>query len=222
MSGFRLHRGFIVLAAIAALVVGAALYVRAHDRDARFARREASAPVRVVDRSSSAAKRLVAAAESQIGKTVRYDAAYTPIKYPGGDVPIDRGVCTDVVVRAFRAMGVDLQVKIHRDMVKAFDRYPHRWGLQAPDTNIDHRRVPNMQLYFTRTGKSLPITHDGQDYQPGDVVIWSVRGRPHTGIVTRTVAEDGTHFCIVHNFGRGTQIEDILFRYPITGHYRYF
>jgi len=222
MSRIRLNRGFIVLAALATLVVGAALYARALDGRAGHPRREGSTPVRVVDRSSSAAKRLVAAAESQIGKTVRYDATYVPIKYPGGDVPIDRGVCTDVVVRAFRTMGVDLQVKIHRDMVKAFDRYPHRWSLRAPDTNIDHRRVPNMQVYFTRIGKSLPITRRGQDYQPGDIVTWSVRGRPHTGIVTRTVAEDGTHFCIVHNFGRGTQIEDILFRYPITGHYRYF
>ncbi|MDO9107708.1 MAG: DUF1287 domain-containing protein [Coriobacteriia bacterium] len=164
--------------------------------------------------------RLAQAAENQVGKTVRYDASYVQIDYPGGDVPIDRGVCTDVVVRAFRALNIDLQVDVHEDMTEHFSEYPQNWGLSGPNTNIDHRRVPNLQTYFRRAGKSLEVTARPQDYWPGDVVTWSVDGRPHTGIVSRRLVPDGQYYCVVHNIGAGAQIEDALFSFEITGHYR--
>jgi uncharacterized protein YijF (DUF1287 family) len=166
--------------------------------------------------------RLAKAAEGQVGKTVTYDADYVPLRYPGGDVPMDRGVCSDVIVRAFRAMGVDLQVEVHRDMTSAWNAYPHRWGLPGPDPNIDHRRVPNLEVFFRRKGKALPVTNRGADYQPGDVVAWSVGGTPHIGIVSTQVARSGTHYMVVHNHGAGVRIEDYLFALKIVGHYRYF
>lgn len=156
----------------------------------------------------------------QVGKTVRYDAAYVQLKYPGGDVPLDRGACTDVVVRAFRQLGTDLQVTVHEDMTRAFHRYPQSWGLPGPDANIDHRRVPNLQTYFTRTGKAVPVTRDAADYQPGDLVTWDVWGRPHIGVVATRRSADGRRFCIAHNIGSGVQVSDDLFTYRITGHYR--
>lgn len=177
---------------------------------------------RVEDRATPRARQVAEAAMAQVGETVRYDPAYVEIPYPGGDVPRDRGVCTDVVVRAFREVGVDLQVAVHEDMRSDFSAYPRRWGLTHPDPNIDHRRVPNLQTFFTRKGKSLRVTDRGSDYQPGDVVTWKVNGRPHTGVVSTRRAPDGTRFCIAHNIGSGTRVEDALFRFRITGHYRYF
>jgi uncharacterized protein YijF (DUF1287 family) len=172
------------------------------------------------DHSSKRARQLALAAQSQVGLTVRYDAAYVKLRYPGGDVPMDRGVCTDVLVRAMRTLGTDLQVEVHRDMSKDFKAYPHNWGLTSPDANIDHRRVPNLQTYFRRQGKAVPITHDPADYWPGDVVTWDVFGRPHVVLVSTVVAPGGLRYCIVHNIGAGTQIEDRLFDFKITGHYR--
>jgi hypothetical protein len=178
--------------------------------------------VSVVDSATPDAHRLARAAEAQAGVTTEYDAAYVQLDYPGGDVPMRTGVCTDVVVRAFRELGVDLQVELHEDMSAAFAAYPQRWGLAGPDSNIDHRRVPNLSTYFTRRGKALPVTESGQDYQPGDIVTWSVMGRPHIGVVATRVALGGDRWCVAHNIGAGVKVHDFLFAYPITGHFRPF
>lgn len=171
--------------------------------------------------SPAYAQRLVAAAVQQTRSHVDYDSAYRKIAYPGGDVPATRGVCADVVIRAYRKLGVDLQVKVHEDMLRHFRAYPDRWGLKAPDPNIDHRRVPNLQTFFERAGAELPVSQKPADYRPGDLVTWSVPPHlPHIGIVTDRKAPSGAPY-IVHNIGRGPQMEDMLFAYPITGHYRY-
>jgi len=167
------------------------------------------------------AYRLVAAAKAQVGVTTSYDPAYVQLDYPGGDVPLETGVCTDVVVRAFRGVGIDLQQAVHEDMAENFAQYPQRWNLPGPDANIDHRRVPNLQTYFTRQGMELPVTDVGTDYLPGDIVTWSVGGRPHTGIVSDQPAAGDKHYEIVHNIGRGARVEDVLFDFEITGHYRW-
>ncbi len=163
---------------------------------------------------------LVKSAREQIGVTVLYDPAYVKLDFPMGDVPIERGVCTDVIIRAYRKQGKDLQALVNADMKKAWSKYPKNWGLKRPDKNIDHRRVPNLRVFFTRHGKSLGVSDKASDYKAGDVVTWSVSGRPHTGIVSNKVKKDGTPL-IIHNIGRGTQEEDILFAFKITGHYRY-
>ena len=151
-----------------------------------------------------------------------YDPRYVRIRYPGGDVPIDRGVCSDVIVRAYRHAGVDLQVLVHEDMKRNFAKYPQQWGLRGPDANIDHRRVPNLATFFGRNGKRLSITHRGADYKPGDLVTWLLTaGVPHIGIVSDVRVPGTDRYFIVHNIGRGTQIEDVLFSFEITGHYRY-
>jgi len=168
-------------------------------------------------------ERLAAAAADQVGKTAVYDPSYVKLAYPGGDVPMDRGVCCDVVVRALRKMGGDLQVLIHEDMKGAFDQYPKIWGLKRPDPNIDHRRVPNIAAYFQRKGKAVPVTRVPSDYRPGDIVAWKLKGgRPHIGVVSNTMAAGTRRYQMVHNIGAGTQLEDVLFAYEITGHFRYF
>lgn len=165
--------------------------------------------------------RLVEAARSQIGVTVRYDPRYERLAYPGGDVPQDRGVCTDVVVRAYRKVGIDLQELVHRDMKAAWSAYPNMWQLKRPDPNIDHRRVPNLATFFTRHGKSMTPVREGAAYQAGDVVTWMLPGNlPHIGIVSGQRSPTGVPL-VIHNIGRGTQIEDGLFAYPLTGHYRF-
>ncbi len=169
-------------------------------------------------------ERLVAAALERTQYDVTYDGTYYSIAYPGGDVPADRGVCTDVVVRSYRSLGIDLQQRVHEDMVASFSLYPSRrfWGLTRPDRNIDHRRVPNLQVFFTRHGESLAVTQRAADYVPGDLVTWMVAGNlPHIGIVTDKIQRDTGNPMIVHNIGAGPQLEDMLFSYPITGHYRY-
>ena len=164
--------------------------------------------------------RLPAHARQQIGITTRYDGAYEQIPYPGGDVPMERGVCTDVVIRALRCLGIDLQKEVHEDMRAHFSAYPKHWGLKRPDRNIDHRRVPNLRTFFTRRGWSLPITQNPADYHPGDLVTCTVAGSlPHIMIVSDRKAPDGTPL-IIHNIGAGAQEEEGLFEYPITGHYR--
>ena len=170
------------------------------------------------------AEDLVAAAIERTQQQVRYDGRYFTMGYPGGDVPADLGVCTDVVIRSYRKLGVDLQALVHRDMAANFNAYPSKriWGLIRPDPNIDHRRVPNLQVFFTRQGKSLPISRNPQDYLPGDLVSWRLPGNlPHIGIVTDKFAADSGNPLIVHNIGAGPRIEDSLFSYDITGHYRY-
>jgi uncharacterized protein YijF (DUF1287 family) len=164
---------------------------------------------------------LARAAVQQVGVTVRYDPGYTKIAYPNGDVPRDRGVCTDVVIRAFRAVGIDLQVRLHEDMGRNFAAYPHKWGLSQPDSNIDHRRVPNLQRWFERQHRSLPVTNKPSDYRAGDVVSWKLtNGLDHVGVVSAT--RTGNRPLVVHNIGAGAQEEDVLFAWKLTGHYRWF
>ena len=166
--------------------------------------------------------RLSAAAEERARHGVVYDADYVRIPYPNGDVAADRGVCSDEVVRAYRLLGIDLQRLVHEDMARAFGVYPKRWGLPGPDSNIDHRRVPNLAAFFTRAGARLSVSAAGRDYKPGDVVAFVVAGHlPHIGIVTERWSSDGQRPLIMHNIGRGPQIEDVLFTLTITGHYRY-
>jgi len=137
-------------------------------------------------------------------------------------VPLERGVCTDVVVRAYRHAGADLQVLVHQDMKRNFSAYPKIWGLRRPDTNIDHRRVPNLATFFKRKGQSLRVTQRGADYKPGDIVTWDLAsGVPHIGIVSDVAVRGTDRHLIVHNIGAGTQIEDVLFAYSLTGHYRF-
>jgi uncharacterized protein YijF (DUF1287 family) len=166
---------------------------------------------------------IVTAARQQIGVTTRYDPAYRSLGYPGGDVPADRGVCTDVIVRALRtARAIDLQRKVHEDLEAHWDSYPHqrRWGLNKPDPNIDHRRVPNLMTFFKRAGYAVPLTRAPADYLPGDIVAWDLgRGILHIGIVGDLKSSAGTPL-VVHNIGSGAREEDILFRHTIIGHYR--
>jgi uncharacterized protein YijF (DUF1287 family) len=159
-------------------------------------------------------------AREQIGVTTAYDPAYRKIGYPGGDVPIQSGVCSDVVVRAFRGLNIDLQKEVHEDMAQAFDQYPRKWGLKHPDANIDHRRVPNLMTCFERKGWSVPSSRQAADFHAGDVVAWDLGGGvTHIGIVSDRRSAPGTPL-VIHNIGRGAQEEDILFAYKIIGHYR--
>lgn len=173
--------------------------------------------------ASAATTGLVAAARSQVGVTLSYDPRYERLAYPGGDVPQERGVCTDVVVRAYRKLGADLQVLVHQDMKQAWDVYQKkgRWQMKAPDRNIDHRRVPNLATFFSRHGSSLPVSKDGGNYKPGDIVTWMLPGNlTHIGIVSDRQAGGGVPL-IIHNIGAGTREENILFAYRVTGHYRW-
>ncbi len=168
--------------------------------------------------------RLVQAAIERTRHTIKYDGAYYSIAYPGGDVPANLGVCTDVVIRSYRAVGIDLQVEVHKDISAHFDAYPSRriWDLRRPDANIDHRRVPNLRVFFSRKGKSLPVSNDPTNYLPGDMITWLLPGNlPHIGIVTDQTNARNKHPLIVHNIGAGPKMEDMLFKLKITGHYRY-
>ncbi len=169
------------------------------------------------------AQKLVSAAESQIGKTLWYDAAYTSIGYPNGDVPLKRGVCTDVIIRAYRGgLGVDLQKLVHEDMAANFSAYPQKWGLKTADSNIDHRRVPNLQTYFKRMGASLPLASEASAYLPGDVVTMNLPGRlTHIALVTGRASQDGARPLCVHNIGAGARLGDALFAFELTGHFRF-
>jgi uncharacterized protein YijF (DUF1287 family) len=169
---------------------------------------------------SARARALAVAALEQVGKTTLYDPAYVKLAYPGGDVPIDRGVCTDVVVRAFRTLGLDLQRELHQDMTQHFSSYPHLWGLTRPDRNIDHRRVQNLRTWLSRRGHAVPVSARAEDYWPGDVVTVDVSGLAHIVVVAISWNAEGTRPLIVHNIGAGAQLEDRLFEFPITGHYR--
>ena len=175
----------------------------------------------VVSAAEMAPEKLVRSARSQIGQTVSYDPAYRKVKYPLGDVPQITGVCSDVIVRALRGQGIDLQSSIHEDMKRNFSAYPNKWGLTKPDPNIDHRRVPNLTTYFQRQGFSRKVTDRGQDFAAGDIVTWDLgRGITHIGIVSDRRTTKGTPL-VIHNIGRGTQEEDVLFAYQITGQYRW-
>ena len=171
-------------------------------------------------------KNLVAQAIQQTKEKVKYVPAYVQIGYPNGDVPSNTGVCTDLVIRAYRGVGIDLQKEVHEDMVKRFKDYPKLWSLKKPDTNIDHRRVPNLMTYFEHHGATLKITANAADYAPGDIVTWNlqnkkvVSGITHIGIVT-DVKNSGGRLMIAHNIGGGNVLEDMLFSYTIIGHYRF-
>ena len=178
------------------------------------------APSAVLAQEPAPVPGLVQSAYGQVGKTVKYDPAYERIAFPGGDVPLERGVCTDVIVRAYRGIGVDLQALVNRDMRVAFGAYPKLWGLSRPDPNIDHRRVQNLAVYFKRHGKELPVSKEARDYKPGDIVTWRLPdGRPHIGLVSDR--QSGGRPLIVHNIGEGAQVEDALFEFTVSGHYRY-
>jgi uncharacterized protein YijF (DUF1287 family) len=170
-------------------------------------------------------RRLVAAAIERTQHSVHYDPSYVRIPYPGGDVPADTGVCTDEVIRAYRALGIDLQKEVHEDMMQNFAAYPRswRWLLARPDSNIDHRRVPNLMVFFARKGQALPMSAHADDYSPGDLVTWDLGGDvPHIGIVVDRKSSQSGRYMIVHNIGQGPKMEDVLFNWKITGHYRYF
>jgi uncharacterized protein YijF (DUF1287 family) len=169
-------------------------------------------------------RRLVSSATERTNHTVRYDPAYVHMPYPGGDVPANTGVCTDEVIRSYRAVGVDLQKEVHEDMVQNYAAYPRKWKwiLGRPDSNIDHRRVPNLMVFFQRKGESLPTSTRAEDYSPGDIVTYDLgRNVPHIGIVVDRKGASG-HYMIEHNIGQGPRIEDVLFNWKITGHYRYY
>lgn len=167
-------------------------------------------------------ERLVEAAMAQVGVTTHYDGRYQRIPYPNGDLPLDRGVCTDVLIRAYRKLGIDLQQRVHEDMVKAWTSYPNPWRMKSTDRNIDHRRVPNLATFFGRHGATLPASSDSASFLPGDIVTWQLPGGlPHIGLVSKARSE-GKVPLIIHNIGHGTRLEDILFQFKITGHYRYF
>ncbi|MDH6304461.1 uncharacterized protein YijF (DUF1287 family) [Parabacteroides sp. PF5-5] len=153
---------------------------------------------------------------------VRYDPAYVVLDYPNGDVPANKGVCTDVVIRAYRKMGIDLQKEVHEDMKANFSKYPKNWGLTRPDKNIDHRRVPNLMTFFNRHGTTKKISSNPSDYVPGDIVTWVLDGGlTHIGMVVNKKSADGKRYLIVHNIGAGQVLEDCLFSFNITGHYQY-
>ncbi len=164
---------------------------------------------------------LVEAVRAQVGVTTGYDAGYRRLPYPNGDLPADRGVCTDVLVRAYRRLGLDLQVLVHEDMLAAWSAYPKLWRASRPDTSIDHRRVPNLAKFFERHGEVLPIPPGGAGWGPGDIVVWRLpSGVPHIGIVSDRLAPGGWPL-VIHNIGRGAREEDVLFAYAVTGRYRY-
>jgi len=163
------------------------------------------------------------AALSEVGVTTIYDPAYVKLAYPGGDVPQDRGVCTDVVIRALRRVDVDLQVLVHEDKKKFPDVYPRDWGPSPLDANIDHRRVPNLMVFFKREGKQQPVSKVETDYLPGDIVVWRLpSGLLHIGLVTDHLAPGTNRPLLVHNIGEGAQCEDVLFAFTLIGHYRWF
>ncbi|MBK5722214.1 DUF1287 domain-containing protein [Dysgonomonas sp. Marseille-P4677] len=167
-------------------------------------------------------KRLSDAAIELTKDKVTYDPSYYSIPYPNGDIPTNKGVCTDVVIRAYRKLGIDLQQKIHEDMKANFHKYPKKWGMKRTDKNIDHRRVLNQAMFFSRFGTVEKISDKGADYQTGDIVTWDLGGGiTHIGIVTDRKTSDSKRPLIVHNIGRGQVLEDCLFSFKITGHYRY-
>lgn len=167
-------------------------------------------------------KQFLAGASEQTTVTTGYDPSYVVLEYPGGDVAPETGVCSDVLVRAFRKAGIDLQKEVHEDMKAAWSSYPRDWGGARPDSNIDHRRVLNLMTFFKRKGKTLPVTSDREDYQPGDIVAWDLGGGiEHIGIVSHLLTEPG-RLQIIHNIGAGAKAEDVLFNWNIIGHYRFF
>jgi uncharacterized protein YijF (DUF1287 family) len=167
-------------------------------------------------------EKLSMAALSLTHDKVVYDPSYYTINYPNGDIPKDKGVCTDVVIRAYRKVGIDLQKEVHEDMKKHFSKYPKNWGLSHTDKNIDHRRVPNLMVFFSRFGKVKPNSTFSTDYQKGDVVCWDLgRGIYHIGMVVNKFSSGDKNLMVVHNIGGGQVLDNCLFRFKIIGHYSY-
>lgn len=161
---------------------------------------------------------------THLPRVVIYDSAYRKIDYPNGDVPANYGVCSDVIIRSYRGIGIDLQKRVHEDIKTHFSEYPSKkmWGLTKPDTNIDHRRVPNLETFFSRKGNVKPITNNPSDYVPGDIVSWRLNnGRPHIGLVVNKKNHDNSRYLVMHNIGFGQVAEDVLFSWKISGHYTY-
>jgi len=207
------------------------LAVSGCQRQTRVVNRKPAVPPRAVAKplppnAPPQLKEMLDGAIAQAGVTTSYDPSYVALVYPGGDVPEETGVCSDVVVRAFRKAGIDLQKEIHEDMKAARSDYPTKWGATSLDSNIDHRRVLNLMAYFRRQGKSLPVTYSSTDYQPGDIVAWDLSNGinhiDHIGIVTNLLSDSADRYLIVHNIGAGTRVEDVLFDWTIKGHYRFF
>lgn len=166
--------------------------------------------------------RLADSALTLTNQTVIYDPSYFSLDYPNGDVPLNKGVCTDVIIRAFRKVDIDLQKEVHEDMERNFEKYPNNWGLSVPDKNIDHRRVPNLMVYFSRFGNILPITENPEDFKPGDIVCWNLGGGiTHIGIIVNKKSKDQKRHLLVHNIGSGQVLADCLFDFNIIGHYEY-
>ncbi|WP_396165531.1 DUF1287 domain-containing protein [Flavobacterium sp.] len=177
-----------------------------------------------IEDPNSFAEKLSNAAIQIIDKDVVYTPDYVKLKYPNGDVPTKTGVCTDVIIRAYRKLNIDLQKEVHEDMVANFTKYPNlkKWGLKTTDKNIDHRRVPNLEVFFGRKGKTLLITQNANDYKTGEIVTWMIHDKlPHIGIITHLKSKDGKRNLIVHNVGNGQVLEDCLFSYTIVGHFQY-
>lgn len=169
-------------------------------------------------------ERLSQAAISIIDASIDYDPSYFKIDYPNGDVPKNKGVCTDVIIRSYRILNIDLQKEVHEDMIENFSLYPNlkKWGMTKTDTNIDHRRVPNLEIFFERKGTKLPVTQNAKDYKTGELVTWMINDKlPHIGIITNKKSSDGKRNLIVHNVGGGQVLEDCLFEYKIVGHFKY-
>ncbi|OOV18297.1 DUF1287 domain-containing protein [Flavobacterium sp. LM4] len=169
-------------------------------------------------------EKLSEAAISIIDPSIDYDPTYFAIEYPNGDIPVNKGVCTDVVIRSYRKLDIDLQKEVHEDMIENFSKYPNlkKWEMTKTDTNIDHRRVPNLEVFFERKGTKLPVSEDARDYKTGEIVTWMINGKlPHIGIITNKKSEDGKRNLIVHNIGGGQVLEDCLFEYKIVGHFKY-
>jgi uncharacterized protein YijF (DUF1287 family) len=178
--------------------------------------------VTAIENPSTFEEKLSNAAISIIDKNVVYRPDYVSLKYPNGDVPAKTGVCSDVVIRAYRKLGIDLQKEVHEDMKANFSKYPTKWGLKKTDINIDHRRVPNLEVFFERKGKKLEVSNNPNDYKTGEIVTWMINGRlPHIGIVTHKKSSDGKRPLLVHNVGGGQVLEDCLFSYDIVGHYSF-
>jgi uncharacterized protein YijF (DUF1287 family) len=169
-------------------------------------------------------EKLAVAAISIVDPTINYDPSYFSIKYPNGDIPKNKGVCTDVIIRAYRKLGIDLQKEVHEDMSANFAHYPNlkKWGMTKTDTNIDHRRVPNLEVFFERKGIKLFVSENAADYKTGEIVTWMINDKlPHIGIVTNKKSDDGERNLIVHNVGNGQALQDCLFSYKIVGHFKY-
>lgn len=189
-----------------------------------FSCNQKEAEAKILVKPNSFEEKLSNAAISIIDPEVKYIPNYISIKYPNGDVPSKTGVCTDVVIRSYRKLGIDLQKEVHEDMLQNFALYPNikKWGLHKTDTNIDHRRVPNLEVFFGRKGEKLAITENPNDYKTGELVTWMINGKlPHIGIITNKKSPDGKRLMIVHNVGSGQVLEDCLFDWKIVGHFKY-